>query len=180
MGREGNCPAPFGGARGLRYHRTMSLSTIIALLQAHDLFAGLDPVRLEVLAFTAERPGFAAGETLFEAGDPADDAYLILEGEGVMLAHVGEEAPGGARRALRLDRGDLIGETALFQEGLRRSTVRAASPMQTLKISRYLFQRLMEEFPEMAGAVARALSARLAATGREVAELGRRLQEGNE
>ena len=153
----------------------MSLKTIISQLQAHDLFAGLDPVRLEVLAFTAERPGFEPGDTLFEAGDPAEDAYLIVEGQAVMLAHVGAEGPGSERRALRLDRGDLIGETALFREGLRRSTVRAATPMQTLRISRYLFQRLMEEFPEMAGAVARALAARLATIGGEVAGVGEAL-----
>lgn len=153
----------------------MNLATVIALMRGHDLFVGLDPVRLEVIAFTAERRDFAAGETLFEAGEPADDAYLIIEGEAVMLAHLGGETPETGKRALRLDRGDLIGETALFHEGLRRSTVRAASPVKTLRISRYLFQRLMEEFPEMAGAVARALAARLAAVGGEVAEVGRRL-----
>lgn len=159
----------------------MSLSTVIALLRRHDLFADLDQVRLEVLAFTAERPSFAAGATLFEAGEPADDAYLILEGQAVMLAHVGEERRGEGRgRALRLDKGDLIGETALFREGLRRSTVRAASEVQTLRIGRYLFRRLMEEFPEMAGAVARALAARLAAVGGEVAEVGRRLEQRDE
>lgn len=157
----------------------MSLKTIISLLQRHDLFADLDPVRLEVLAFTAERPAFEPGETLFEAGATADDAYLILEGEAVMLAHVGYEARGGEKRALRLDRGDLIGETALFHEGVRRSTVRAASPLQTLRISRYLFQRLLEEFPEMAGAVARALSRRLESMGGEIAELSRDMARGN-
>lgn len=163
----------------------MSLSTVIALLRRHDLFAGLDQVRLEVLAFTAERPSFAAGTTLFEAGEPADDAYLILDGQAVMLAHVGEERRGADRaatrgRALRLDRGDLIGETALFREGLRQSTVRAASQVDTLRISRYLFRRLLEEFPEMAGAVAEALAARLAAVGSEVAEVGRRLGQRDE
>lgn len=155
----------------------MSLKTIISLLQRHDLFADLDPVRLEVLAFTAERPAFEPGETLFEAGAPAADAYLIVEGQAVMMAHVGHETRGGEKRALRLDRGDLIGETALFHEGVRRSTVRAASPLQTLRISRYLFQRLLEEFPEMAGAVARALSRRLDTVGREIAELSRDMAE---
>ncbi len=158
----------------------MSLSTVIALLRRHDLFAGLDQVRLEVLAFTAERPSFAAGTTLFEAGEAADDAYLVLDGQAVMLAHVGEERRDAGRRALRLDRGDLIGETALFREGVRQSTVRAASQVDTLRISRYLFRRLLEEFPEMAGAVAQALAARLAAVGSEVAEVGRRLGQRDE
>jgi len=157
----------------------MSLKTIIALLQRHDLFADLDPVRLEVLAFTAEQPEFEPGQTLFEAGDPAEDAYLVVEGEAVMLAHVGAEVQGGEKRALRLDRGDLIGETALFQGGVRRSTVKAATHLQTLKLSRAVFERLMEEFPEMAGSVARALSRRLDAVGREISELSRDMDQKN-
>ena len=74
-------------ARPLRYAFSMSLKAIIELLQRHDLFAGVDAVRLEVLAFTAERPSFEAGDTLFEAGEEAHEAYLILEGQAVMLAH---------------------------------------------------------------------------------------------
>jgi CRP-like cAMP-binding protein len=164
----------------LRYAFRMSLKSIISLLQRHDLFAGFDPVRLEVLAFTAERPSFEAGDTLFEAGEDAYDAFLILEGQAVMLAHVGAppvtyEMRRGEARALRLERGDLVGESALFHEGKRRSTVRAASRLETLAISRYLFQRLLEEFPEMANAVVRALTERLASTGGEIEMLGRRL-----
>lgn len=170
-------------ARPLRYAFSMSLKSIIELLQRHDLFAGVDPVRLEVLAFTAERPSFEAGDTLFEAGEEAHDAYLILEGQAVMLAHVGMQAGGpapydlrrGGARALRLERGDLVGESALLHAGARRSTVKAASRLETLAISRYLFQRLMEEFPEMASAIARALTKRLAATGDEVRALADRL-----
>lgn len=169
---------------GLGYALPMSLKTIISLLQRHDLFKGLAPARLEVLAFTAERSSFEPGDTLFEAGEEAFDAYLILEGQCVMHADGGIEPRAGEARAVRVDKGDLIGEMALFQEGVRRSTVRASARVEALAISRYLFQRLMEEFPEMAGAVARALSARLAATSGEmndlVRELGRQRNENDQ
>lgn len=154
----------------------MSLKTIISLLQRHDLFRGLAPARLEVLAFTAERPTFEAGDTLFEAGEDAFEAYLILEGQCVMQAQAGFEGRPGEPRAVRVDKGDLIGEMALFQEGPRRSTVRASARVEALAISRYLFQRLMQEFPEMAGAVARALGDRLAATSGEMTDLARDLK----
>lgn len=164
-------------ARGmqLRYDLPMSLKSIISLLQRHDLFTELAPARLEVLAFTGERLDVAAGDTLFEAGEEAFDAYLILEGQCVMQADPAVAGRAGEARALRVDKGDLIGETALFHQGVRRSTVRASSRVEALVISRYLFQRLMEEFPEMAGAVARALSARLATTSGEMADLAGRL-----
>lgn len=164
-------------ARGPRlgYALPMSLKTTISLLQRHDLFAGLAPARLEVLAFTAERAGYEPGDTLFEAGEEAFDAYLILEGQCVMHADGGFEPRPGEARAVRVDKGDLIGEMALFHEGVRRSTVRASAHVEALVISRYLFQRLMQEFPEMAGAVARALGDRLAAAEREMSGLANAL-----
>ncbi|PKQ05094.1 MAG: cyclic nucleotide-binding protein [Alphaproteobacteria bacterium HGW-Alphaproteobacteria-12] len=149
----------------------MSLEPAVALLQRLDLFAGLDPVRLEVVAFTCERREFAAGAVLFATGEDADSAYLLLEGEGVMLVHDEVEGP----KALRLDTGDLVGETALFEPGLRRTTVRAVTPLYTLRIGRDMFQRLLGEFPEMAASVAGRLSDRLEAMGAELEALKARL-----
>ncbi|MBX3489706.1 Crp/Fnr family transcriptional regulator [Parvibaculum sp.] len=149
----------------------MSLEPAIEMLKRLELFSGLDPVRLEVVAFTCERREYAPGATLFETGDEADCAYLILDGEAAMLAR----DDSGAAQALRLDRGDLIGETALFEPGRRVTTVRAVSSLHTLRIGRDMFQRLIGEFPEMAGAVASRLAGRLALLGRELSALGDRL-----
>jgi CRP-like cAMP-binding protein len=149
----------------------MSLEPAVALLQQLDLFAGLDPVRLEVVAFTCERRDYAPGATLFSEGEEADCAYLILAGEAVMLSH--DEA--GEPQAYRLDRGELIGETALFDPGQRRSTVRAVTGLQVLRIGRDMFQRLLGEFPEMAGPVAARLAHRLEAIGSDLARLRERL-----
>jgi len=149
----------------------MSLEPAVALLQRLDLFAGLDPVRLEVVAFTCERREYAAGAVLFAAGEEANCAYLLLEGEGVMLVRDDAEGP----KALRLDAGDLVGETALFEPGLRRTTVRAVTVLYTLRIGRDMFQRLLGEFPEMAASVAGRLSDRLAAVGAELEALKARL-----
>ena len=151
----------------------MSLEPAVALLQRVDLFSGLDPVRLEVVAFTCERREYEAGATLFEAGDEADCAWLILEGEAAMLADQGEGAP----RALRLDTGDLIGETALFGRERRRTRVRAVTKLETLRIGRDMFQRLLGEFPEMAGAVATRVANRLDDVGAELRELERWLMQ---
>ncbi len=149
----------------------MSLEPAVAMLQQLDLFAGLDPVRLEVVAFTCERREFAPGAVLFSAGEEADCAYLILGGEAVMLAR--DDA--GGPEALRLDTGDLIGETALFEPERRRTTVRAVTSLYTLRIGRDMFQRLLGEFPEMAGSVAARLANRLEAVGEELERLRSRL-----
>lgn len=149
----------------------MSLEPAVAMLQQLDLFAGLDPVRLEVVAFTCERREYAPGATLFSAGDEADCAFLILKGEAVMLARDEEGGP----KALRLDTGDLIGETALFEPEERRTTVRAVTALSTLRIGRDMFQRLLGEFPEMAGSVATRLADRLDAVANELDALRSRL-----
>lgn len=149
----------------------MSLEPAVALLQRVDLFSGLDAVRLEVVAFTCERRVYAPGETLFEAGEEADCAWLILEGEAVMLAAQDR----GASRALRLDTGDLVGETALFNRECRRTSVRAVTQLETLRIGRDMFQRLLGEFPEMAAAVAVRVANRLENAGAELRALELRL-----
>lgn len=149
----------------------MSLKSTIALLRQYDLFAGLANARLEVIAFTAERIVFETGEMLFEAGEEAHEAYLILSGAATMVAEAGV----ADRREHVIGEGDLIGEMALLtvgpQAGLRHADVRAISRIEALVISRYLFQRLIQEFPEMAGAVAGAMTRRLAQTIGEMTHL---------
>ncbi|WP_421864282.1 cyclic nucleotide-binding domain-containing protein [Parvibaculum sp.] len=81
----------------------------------------------------------------------------------------------GSPRALRLDTGDLIGETALFNRERRRTRVRAVTKLETLRIGRDMFQRLLGEFPEMAGAVAARVANRLENAGAELRALELRL-----
>lgn len=147
---------------------SMSLKSIIGLLRRHDLFAGLAEARLEVIAFTAERQSFEAGELIFEAGEEGHDALLILTGNAEMGGQIIAE-------------GDLIGEAALLsltpQGPQRRASVRARTRVEALAVSRYLFHRLMQEFPEMAGSVAAALTRRLAQTTQEMNFLVRDLDQ---
>lgn len=151
----------------------MSLAPDVRFLQAQPLFSGLDPVRLEVLAFTALRQAFAAGAMLFEQGDPADAAYLIIGGEAVLLDH----DPSGQARARRVDAGDLLGENALFTPEIWRASLRAVTPVETLCISRDMFHRLMGEFPEMAGQIAATIADRLDDINQALAGIGHKHSE---
>jgi len=134
----------------------MSLETIVTMLRRHPLFSRLDRVRLEVLAFSAETLSFAPGATVCEAGNAAEGALLILEGEAVMFL---EEQ--GGRRALRLDSGDLIGETALIEPKSWQATVRAVTALHVVRLRRDTFHRLIAEFPEMGQLVTSHLADRL-------------------
>ena len=51
------------------------------MLRKVPFFGGLDPAKLKLLAFTSRALRFAAGEDLMRLGDPADSAYVIIEGD---------------------------------------------------------------------------------------------------
>ena len=51
------------------------------MLRKVPFFGGLDPARLKLLAFTSRALRFAPGEELMREGDPADSAYVIIEGD---------------------------------------------------------------------------------------------------
>ena len=149
----------------------MSLQDAVTLLAKTPLFEGVDPVRLEVLAFTATHLAFETGDTLAEQGMPADGAFLLLSGEAVMLAGE-DEGPG---KAARLDRGDLVGEVALTQPANWSATVRAAAPVEVLKLERDVFLRLAEEFPEIAQGCFRGAVRQTAALSEDLTALAQRL-----
>ena len=77
----------------------MSLKREYEVLRRVPIFAGIEPARLKLLAFMCERVGFDPGNRLLRQGDPADAAYLIIDGHAeVILAH-----PKGAVHARRAE-----------------------------------------------------------------------------
>jgi CRP-like cAMP-binding protein len=149
----------------------MSLQDAVTLLARTPLFQGVDPVRLEVLAFTGTHLAYEAGDTLVEEGSAADGAILLLSGEAVTLS----EGGAGPRRAARLDRGDLFGEVSLAQTGAWTATVRAAAPVEVLKLERDVFLRLADEFPEIAQGCFRSAVGQVQSLGAELRALDQRL-----
>ncbi|GAK43681.1 cyclic nucleotide-binding protein [Tepidicaulis marinus] len=135
----------------------MTVERDIEVLRRTALFARVDPVRLEVLAFTAAHRRFETGALVIERGQLLEGAFVVLEGSAVMLGEDGEGRP----MASRLDRGDIIGETALLKPVPAKANVRAGEALELMEISRALFARLAEEFPELALGVAAAAADRL-------------------
>jgi CRP-like cAMP-binding protein len=135
----------------------MTVERDIEVLRRTALFARVDPVRLEVLAFTAAHRRFETGALVIERGQLLEGAFVVLEGSAVMLGEDGEGRP----MASRLDRGDIIGETALMKPVPAKANVRAGEALELMEISRALFARLAEEFPELALGVAAAAADRL-------------------
>lgn len=144
----------------------MSLEHEVDLLRKIPIFAKIDPAKLKLLAFTSERISFVEGQTLFNQGDQSDAAYVIIVGSVDVLV----DTITGQISVAQLGRNALVGEIGILCDVPRTATVKALTELETLKIEKSNFFRLIEEFPQMGAEVVRELAARLAQTTADLTE----------
>jgi CRP-like cAMP-binding protein len=144
----------------------MILKDEVELLRRVPLFAGVEPSKLKLLAFTSDRMSFEAGQTLFEQGDPGDAAYVVLNGSAEVLVN----RAGSQIKVADLEKNAIVGEIAILCDVPRTATVRAHDRLETLRISKDQFLRLLAEFPDMAIQIMRVLADRLGRTTAELSE----------
>lgn len=129
----------------------MSLEANVRRMAGTRPFDTLPREAVQLIAFSCSKQTLKAGETLFQTGDPADCAYFVLAGE-LMLSS------GCAER--RVERGALIGETALMADVLRRVTAKATEDSELLRVPGAVFRRVLSEFPQAAAKLRDAAVAR--------------------
>lgn len=144
----------------------MLLKDEVEQLRRVSLFSTLDPARLKLLAFTSDRARFEPGQTLFRQGEVGDAAYVVLKGEAEVLV----ESDVGEVKVATMGCNSIVGEIAILSDTPRTATVRAATELETLKIQKDPFLRLIAEFPEVAIAIMRVLAERLSRTTAELTE----------
>jgi len=138
----------------------MSLREEVELLRNIPLFSNIEPSKLKLIAFTSERLVFQPGAVLCRQGDPGDAAYIIMRGE----ADVTLETSSGPLHIATMGRNDIVGEIAILCDVPRTATVTATTETETLKITKELFFRLLQEFPVIAVQLLRELARRLDVT----------------
>ena len=143
----------------------MSLDADVRRLSGVRPFNALPREALQLLAFSCEKRTLRAGEALFSAGEPADGAYFVLEGEVVLTRGDGERRAGV---------GALIGETALLIETQRPADARAACDCLLLRVPSATFRRVLSEFPQSAAGIRRAAAGRAGALLGRLEDLRRR------
>jgi CRP-like cAMP-binding protein len=116
-----------------------------------NLLAGVPTLKLlgvdvlRVLAIGSETRRVRRDEALFHAGDTSDAGYVVQSGS----IRVSGEDEGGYRDIIA-GPGTLIGELALVIEMQRPSTAIALAESSVLRISRSMFQRVLEGHPDAA------------------------------
>ena len=132
----------------------MALKDDIALFRQLSIFEGLSEEHLRLLAFGAERRRLEKGHVLFRQGAAADSAFVVTKGRLKLSIH----APTGGERPLdEAATGAILTEIAMITEAERHFTATALEESEVIRISRILFRRMLEEYPEVAVATARRL-----------------------
>jgi len=144
----------------------VSLKEEVDLLRNIPLFAKVDPSKLKLLAFASDRLTFAAGQELFRQGDPADAAYIIIDGDAEVLV----DAPGGPVGVAQLGKNDIVGEIAILCDVPRTATVKALGAVTALVVSKDLFFQMVSEYPQIGVEVMRELARRLERTTAQLRE----------
>ena len=150
----------------------MDVTQEAEMLRKVPLFSGLSASELKLLALTSELRCFGIGDVLMRQGDPADCAYVMLEGEAEVLT----ETKSGEFVVAVLGPNAVPGEIGVLTDAPRTATVRAKTQVKALRISPEVFLRLASGRPERALHVMRQLSVHIANDLRALASLNEELQ----
>jgi len=129
-------------------------------LKAVQMFDGLEPEDLALLAKESRETWFGPEEVLFREGEMGDEVFVLLAGEVSVL-----------RRDDSVDRvvavegpGSVIGELAVLDPAPRNATVIAAfAGVQTMRLCGSSFRRAMSASPAVSEVIIRMLARRIRA-----------------
>jgi CRP-like cAMP-binding protein len=131
----------------------MALDDDIMMLTQVPLFKLLEQNALRLIAFAAETKKLQQGEILFQKGDRSDGGYIMVKGAVALSAY-----HNGSEPIIVAGPGTLIGQSALFHRSERQSYAVAQEASTLMRITPSLMRRVLQEFPDGARAVERALS----------------------
>jgi CRP-like cAMP-binding protein len=133
----------------------VSIEDDIAFLERVPTLRLLGRTALRILAIGAESRYVHDGEALFHAGDAADSGYVVQEGSFELRP----AGPGGAE--VIAGPGTLLGELALLADTARPATAVAREPSTVIRISRSLFLKMLEGYPDAAQTLREQIAARM-------------------
>lgn len=120
--------------------------------------AGLSKTEFGAVIADAEIKTINSGETLIQEGADDTDIFIIRSGSMLVEKHIG-----GKNVFLSyVSAGSYVGEMALFEEGRRTATVKAAVKSQVIRLKGEYFETLLEANPSLKTRVMDELSDRRA------------------
>jgi CRP/FNR family transcriptional regulator, cyclic AMP receptor protein len=120
------------------------------------LFAGIGEGELREIEQLLQRVSLRPGELLFRQGEPADGLHVLAAG---VVGVYGRLPAGREVELARLGAGEVVGELALVDGGMRAATVRALEPTSTIFLGRAEFLALVSRLDPTAFAIKRRVAA---------------------
>jgi CRP-like cAMP-binding protein len=147
----------------------MSIDDDLALLESVPTMRLLGDTALRVLAIGSEQLEFARGAVLFRAGDDSDCGYIVQRGSFRVTLDDGTnyETIAGP--------GTLIGELALLVAMPRPSSAVALEFSSVIRVTRGVFQRVLESDPAAARRLRDDMAARVSQLASDVMLVGSKL-----
>jgi CRP-like cAMP-binding protein len=145
----------------------MTIEDDIAFLERIPSFALLGRPALRILAMGAESRSLQSGEILFHAGEKADGGFIVQQGSLALTP----DASGNRAQEVVVGPATLLGELSLLVESVRPLTATAVERTSVVRISRSLFLKMLEGFPDAARRLRDYISTRSDQATRELAEV---------
>jgi CRP-like cAMP-binding protein len=123
----------------------MQLDDTATILAHADFFEICDAEQRRLLAFASERQSFSPGDVIYQSGDVAEGAHVLIRGT---VSTVPDDR--AARPYRTSEQGALLGSMALVLAKPRPVTVSAVDAVETLLVPRTAFMKLARQFPELA------------------------------
>lgn len=124
----------------------MALDDDIRILSGVRLFEGFTQEQLRLLAFGAENLHLPADRKLYREDDEADSAYVVITGRIALYRELeGERVEVGSAGP-----GAMLGELALIADTKRLTSAAAGVDSEIIRLSRKVFRRILEEYPDAA------------------------------
>ena len=150
----------------------MTIEDDIAFLERVPILRRLGAGALRILAIGAESYAVEAGQLLFAAGEPADCAYIVQQGSFTLKP----ERPGEGE--VIAEPGTLLGESALLAETRRPASATAREDSTVLRISRAMFLKMLESYPDAAQRLRELIASRADQWTREIENVRAALTRG--
>lgn len=152
----------------------MSIEDDITFFERVPTLRMLGRTALRILAIGAESRYVHDGEQLFKADDAADCGYVVQEGSFTLKPEPPSRTP-----EIVAGPGTLLGELALIAETKRPVTATAREPSTVIRISRSLFLKMLEGYPEAAYKLREQLVARAQQSVGEMRQVRAKLDLGD-
>jgi CRP/FNR family cyclic AMP-dependent transcriptional regulator len=151
------------------FEQVGKIKRYVNILRGADIFYDLTPIQLEMIASICSEVRPRPGEIIFEENSAGDELYVIASGEvdievtPAMIQPTATDQPPHPLTIATFRRGQIFGEIALVDQGLRSAAARCASRnAHLLVVPRDRLIKLCDNYPELGYCLMRNIAADLA------------------